>query len=247
MFNSHKSDKEIPPQQSPLLDQGHIAHSKTDKLGLYPSERDVPGLESRRYLWTARAFAVGLFLSLSLNAVLGFAIMTLTPLLRVEPMLLTFKDKSEQIVRIEPFDKDTQGYEVMTEMLVRDYVLARHEIVLDESELKRRWGGQGILAFRSSAEEYQRFVKETAVHLDEIRQKKLVRAVTIHRASKIAEGYWQVEFSTRDMLANNKVADMNWVASMTIENRPAKVRYEDRFMNPLGFQVTAYSVTSRLS
>lgn len=112
-----------------------------DRLGAYPAERDVPALEGRRYLWIARAFAIGMFLSLCLNVVLGVAIGTLSPLVRVEPMLLTFKDRSEQIVKIEPFERGTSGFELMTEALVRDYVLSRHEIVLDESEMRRRWGG----------------------------------------------------------------------------------------------------------
>ena len=108
------------------------AGAPMDRLGAYPSERDVPALEGRRYLWIARAFAIGMFLSLCLNVVLGIAINALSPLIRVEPMLVTFKDHSEQLVKIEPFERGTSGFELMTESLVRDYVLSRHEIVLDE-------------------------------------------------------------------------------------------------------------------
>lgn len=216
-----------------------------DRLGIYPAERDVPALEGRRYLWTARAFAIGMFLSLCLNVALASAVAGLSPLVRVEPMLLTFKDKSEQIVKIEPFTKGTNGFELMTEMLVRDYVLSRHEIALDEGEMRRRWGGRGIVAHRSDPEEYRRFVAETAPKYEEIRQKRLTRTVTIHRVSKIAEGYWQVEFSTADMDGSRKIAEGLWVASMTITYAPRDVRWEDRYMNPLGFLVTAYSVAAR--
>src|ERR1700678_1220343 len=87
-----------------------------DRLGIYPAERDVPALEGRRYLWIARAFAIGMFLSLCLNLVLATAIGGLAPLVRVEPMLVTFKDRSDQIVKIEPFERGTRGFELMTEM-----------------------------------------------------------------------------------------------------------------------------------
>jgi type IV secretion system protein VirB8 len=216
-----------------------------DRLGLYPAERDVPPLEGRRYLWIARAFAIGMFLSLCLNVVLGMAIRSLAPLVRVEPMLLTFKDRSEQIVKIEPFQRGTQGFELMTEMLVRDYVLSRHEVLLDENEMRRRWGGRGIVAFRSSPEEYARFVAETSPRFEALRQARLVRTVSVHRVSKIADGYWQVAFTTHDMAEGaGKIGDERWVASLTVAYVPREVNWEDRYMNPLGFIVTDYAVVA---
>jgi type IV secretory pathway component VirB8 len=188
-----------------------------------------------------------MFLSLCVNGALGFAIAGLSPLVRVEPMLLSFKDKNEQIVKVEPFSRETKGFELMTEMLVRDYVLSRHEIVLDEDEMKRRWGGGGIVAHRSDAEEYRRFVTEMSQKYEEIRQKRLVRTVVVHRVSRIAEGYWQVEFSTDDYdAAHRNIAEAIWVASMTTAYVPREINWEDRYMNPLGFIVTAYSVTAKL-
>ncbi len=217
-----------------------------DRLGVYPAECDVPALEGRRYLWTARAFAIALFLSLCLNVVLGFAVVSLTPLVRVEPMLLSFRDKSDQLVKVEPFSKGTRGFELMTEMLVRDYVLSRHEIVLDEGEMRRRWGGEGLVAHRSDPEEYRRFTAEMAPRYEEIRQKRLVRTVAVHRVSKIAEGYWQVEFSTSDYGQNSQsIGETVWVASLTTAYVPREISWEDRYMNPLGFIVTAYSVTAK--
>ena len=216
-----------------------------DKLGLYPAERDVPALEGRRYLWIARAFAIGMFLSLCLNVVLGMAIGGLAPLVRVEPMLLTIKDRSEQIVRVEPFQRGTSGFELMTESLVRDYVLSRHEILLDEAEMRRRWGGHGLVAYRSTPEEYDRFVADTAPRFDSLRQARLVRTVAIHRVSKIADGFWQVSFSTSDLTdANRKSNEERWVASLSVSYTPRQINWEDRYMNPLGFIVTDYSVVA---
>lgn len=216
-----------------------------DRLGIYPSERDVKPLEGRRYLWIARAFAIGLFLSLCLNIVLGFAIFSLSPLVRVEPMLLTFKDRSEQIVKLEPFQRGSNGFEVMTEMLVRDYVLSRHEILLDEPEMKRRWGGKGLVAFRSTPEEYARFVAETAPRFEALRQARLMRHVVIHRVSKIADGFWQVAFSTEDSKeGQGKLAEDHWVASLSVTYLPREVNWEDRYLNPLGFIVSDYGVVA---
>jgi type IV secretion system protein VirB8 len=222
-----------------------LAADSMDRLGAYPAEKDVPVLEGRRYLWIARAFAIGMFLSLCLNVVLGVAIGTLSPLVRVEPMLLTLKDRSEQIVKVEPFERGTSGFELMTESLVRDYVLSRQEIVLDEAEMRRRWGGRGIVAYRSSDDEYARFVAETAPKYEELRQMRLMRTVAMRRVSKIADGYWQAEFVTQDFTGGVKlVAEKQWVASLTVGYVPREVSWEDRYMNPLGFMVTEYSVAA---
>jgi type IV secretory pathway component VirB8 len=133
----------------------------------------------------------------------------------------------------------------MTEMLVRDYVLSRHEIALDEAEMRRRWGGQGLVAHRSDPEEYRRFVAETAPKFDAIHQQRLVRNVIVHRVSKIADGYWQVEFSTNDFQNGVEIMEESWVASLTVAFVPTEVNWEDRYMNPLGFIVTGYSVVPR--
>jgi type IV secretory pathway component VirB8 len=216
-----------------------------DRLGPYPADRDVPALEGRRYLWIARAFAIGLFLSLCLNLLLGLAINSLSPLVRVEPMLLTFKERSEQIVKIEPFQRGSSGFELMTEMLVRDYVLARHEIMLDEGEMRRRWGGRGLVAYRSTPEEYARFVAETAPKFAAIHQARLIRSVAIHRVSKIAEGYWQVAFSSFDQSdGGHGGGEERWVASLTVTYLRREVNWEDRYMNPLGFVVSNYAVVA---
>jgi type IV secretion system protein VirB8 len=117
--------------------------------------------------------------------------------------------------------------------------------VLDEAELRRRWGGRGIVAHRSSPEEYSRFVSETAPKYDDIRQKRLMRTVAVHRVSKIADGYWQVEFVTQDFVGGTaKVGEQRWVASLTVSYVPREVSWEDRYMNPLGFIVTGYSVAA---
>jgi len=217
-----------------------------DRLGPFPMERDVPALEGRRYLWTARAFAIGMFLSLCLNGALGFALASLSPLVRVEPMLLSFKDKSEQLVQVEPFTKGTRGFELMTEMMVRDYVLAREEVLLDEKEMRRRWGGGGVVAHRTSPEEYRRFIAESAEKYDELRKRRLARSVIVHRVSKIAEGYWQVEFSVNNIDSfNNRISDETWVASLNSSYLPMAVNFEDRYMNPLGFIVSSYSISQR--
>lgn len=74
---------------------------------------------------------------------------------------------------------------------------------------------------------------------------RLMRTVSVRRVSKIADGYWQVEFVTQDFAGGVKlVAEKKWVASLTVGYAPREVSWEDRYMNPLGFIVTDYSVAA---
>lgn len=41
------------------------------------------------------------------------------------------------------------------------------------------------------------------------------------------------------------ITTQEWVATMTIDYQPTTITYDDRLLNPLGFVVTDYSVTSR--
>jgi type IV secretory pathway component VirB8 len=89
-------------------------------------------------------------------------------------------------------------------------------------------------------------VTETAPKYEELRQMRLMRTVAVRRVSRIADGYWQVEFVTQDFTGGVKlVAEKQWVASLTIGYVPREVSWEDRYMNPLGFIVTDYSVAAK--
>ena len=61
----------------------------------------VSNVGEKRYLWTARAFAVITAISLCCNIILILAISQVIPLHRIEPFLLTFQNKEEQVYNIQ--------------------------------------------------------------------------------------------------------------------------------------------------
>ena len=65
----------------------------------------VANVAEKRYLWTARAFAIITAISLCCNLVLLLAIAQVIPLYRVEPFLLTFQNKEEQVYNIQPVNR----------------------------------------------------------------------------------------------------------------------------------------------
>ena len=84
------------------LISGENLNSTPQAVARRPRSEDafVANNNEKRYLWTARAFAIITVVSLCCNVVLLLAIAQVIPLFRVEPYLLSFQNKEEQIYNI---------------------------------------------------------------------------------------------------------------------------------------------------
>ncbi len=204
----------------------------------------VVNASEKRYLWTARAFAVIVAISLCCNLVLILAISQLVPLYRVEPFLLTFENKQEQVYDIVPL-RNMEDQKAITEVFVREYVLLRSAFVSDVQEMESRWMPGSMLQEMSSSAVYQSFVDKTAKRaLDIIKNKGLTRVVRIMTVNELGRGLWQVEYETRDMYPDSTAPQIDyWTASLRIAYRKKTVKYGERLNNPIGFTVIGYSLS----
>ena len=114
----------------------------------------VANVGEKRYLWTARAFAIITAISLCCNIVLILAIMQVLPLYRVEPFLLTFQNKEEQVYNIQPIKGRMEDQKAITEVFVRQYVLLRSSFDRDVQEMEARWMPGGPVQEMSSSAVY---------------------------------------------------------------------------------------------
>ena len=195
-------------------------------------------------MWTARAFAIITAVSICCNILLLLAISQVIPLYRVEPFLLTFQDRDEQVYNIQ----QVQGLEdekAITEVFVREYVLLRSSFDRDIPEMEARWMPGGLVQEMSSQVVYDDFLKNTAQRaLEIIKTRNLQRNVRILTVNELGRGLWQVEYETQDMYPDSPQPDINyWTASMRIAYRAKTVRYGERLKNPIGFTVVQYSLT----
>lgn len=217
-----------------------------DTLEAYPTRVQVTALPERRYLWTARAFAIMASVSLCLNIVLVLALFQLIPLKQVQPFFVTFASKSDQIVQIEPIEMSLSAEEAMTERLVREYVVQRNTIVPNESEMVRRWGSQGPIRWMSDPAEYAKFTQQAEPALSRITTDGLSREAEILAVSKLSDTLWQVEFETIDMTPEiDEPVIQTWQATLQIGFSRARVKYDDRLNNPLGFVVRSYNLARK--
>lgn len=209
------------------------------------SELFVANVGEKRYLWTARAFAVITALSICCNLVLIMAIFQVLPLYRVEPFLLTFQNRSEQVYNIQPIREGMRNQKAITEVFVRQYVLMRSSFSRDIPEMEARWMPGGPIQEMSTPNIYQDFLNNTAKKaLNIIKTRGLSREVKILSVNELTNGIWQVEYETRDMYPDSAKPEVNyWTASLNVGYRKKTVKYGDRLKNPVGFTVNKYSLT----
>ncbi|MBQ9732368.1 MAG: type IV secretion system protein [Alphaproteobacteria bacterium] len=209
------------------------------------SDLFVANAGEKRYLWTARAFAIITALSICCNIVLILAIFQVMPLYRVEPFLLTFQNRSEQVYHIRPIVGSLRSQKAITEVFVREYVLLRSTFSRDIPEMESRWGTDGPIKEMSSPRIYDDFVRNTAKKaLDIIKSRGLTRDVKILSVNELANGIWQVEYETRDMYPESVRPEVNyWTAAISVRYRRKVVKFGDRLKNPVGFTVDKYSLT----
>lgn len=205
----------------------------------------VANVGEKRYLWTARAFAIITAISLCCNIVLILAIMQVLPLYRVEPFLLTFQNKEEQVYNIQPIKGRMEDQKAITEAFVRQYVLLRSSFDRDVQEMEARWMPGGPVQEMSSSAVYTEFLEKTAQKaLDLIRARSLQRNVRILTVNELGRDLWQVEYETQDMYPDSPAPEVNyWTASLRIAYNRKSVKYGERLKNPVGFTVVRYSLT----
>lgn len=205
----------------------------------------VANVGEKRYLWTARAFAIITAISLCCNIVLILAIMQVLPLYRVEPFLLTFQNKEEQVYNIQPIKVRMEDQKAITEVFVRQYVLLRSSFDRNVQEMEARWMPGGPVQEMSSSAVYTEFLEKTAKKaLDLIRVRSLQRNVRILTVNELGRGLWQVEYETQDMYPDSPAPEVNyWTASLRIAYNRKSVKYGERLKNPVGFTVVRYSLT----
>ena len=204
----------------------------------------VGNVGEKRYLWTARAFAIITAISLCCNIILILAISQVIPLYRIEPFLLTFQNKEDQVYNIQ-LVQGLEDEKAITEVFVREYVLLRSSFDRDIPEMESRWMPGGQVQEMSSQTVYEDFIRNTANRaLELIRTRNLQRTVRILTVNELGRGLWQVEYETRDMYPDSPKPEVNyWTASLRIAYVNKTVKYDERLKNPVGFTVTRYSLT----
>ncbi len=217
-----------------------------DKLGAYPERLHVAALPERRYLWTTRILVILSAVSICISIMLSFICYVLAPQRSSIPQLITFDPKFNNLAFIQSDKTSTLAADLLTEMLVAEYVTLRHTVVNDIDEMNRRWGEFSKLYWYSSKDVYAPFQANTVKTLAISMSTGLTRDVEIKWVNQKAQGLWQIEFYTYDMKPEFNEPDINiWRALMRVGfagSLPFRNK-EDVSMNPTNFNVANYSLS----
>lgn len=221
---------------------------KDPKVGKYLTEHDLPSNGAVREGLTNKVLVMGCGLLASIAILEGIAITMMLPGYKVVPVFVTFSDKADQVVRIEPPSGRLQSIDILAEQYVRDYIVMRHTITTDKAETIDRWGTRVRLMSTETA--YSRFLEETRPIYEEMEKGNFTRTIKVNSVLKTQPGFYQVEFESFDRKQGQGLADTEdtrnvWIAQLRIGYIPRNVSYQQRNLNPFGFTVFEYSVARK--
>lgn len=200
------------------------AHDKQDMLR-----------KSRRTAWLIAAGAAAI-------AVLeALALIVLMPLKTVEPYTLLVDRHTGFVQALQPLDpQQISGDAALTQSFLVQYVIARESFDIDALEANYRrvalWSGEtarsGYLALMQASNPNSPLARYPRSSVIETRVKSV---------SPVGRNVALVRFDTVRRDAGGQVQPpQSWVAMIRYRYSGEPMRLEDRFVNPLGFEVLRY-------
>ncbi len=180
----------------------------------------------------------------------------------IRPFFIKAYDKSEQVYRIEPLEKNIKAMELGKERFALEYVMKREAIDLQiDSE---RWSTLALMHSDELNRQFFSLMREDNKDspLREFRQRGIQRKVQIITTSSlapIAVDTYQVEWVGKDISVrmedredlhlNGKVnlaRVQRFVSTITVEiEQNPKVAHDDRLINPFNIKVINYRVDKK--
>lgn len=210
---------------------------------------NVQTLREKRMTMALRSVSFGLFGSILLNLVLGFVIVGLFPLKEVRPFLVQLADEGRIAAAINPIQDVFDAKDILTEKLVREYVVSRLEVVRSDEVLRARWGAKGMIGLMSATDEYDRFVDEVEAKVNAIRELNgEVRAEIVNVTPiKIGSTYVVDARVTTFNERNRQLGEPIEIAvTLDIDFLPLTgLTYEQLLINPTGFTVLNFLISEK--
>lgn len=218
------------------------------KDGSYIAKHDLPSNAPIRDGITNKVLVIGCGFLAAIAILEGIAITMMIPGYKVVPVFVTFSDKADQVVRIEPPSGRLQTIDILAEQFVRDYVVMRHTITTDKAETIDRWGSR--VRLMSTETTYSKFLEETKPIYDEMEKGNFTRTIKVNSVLRTQPGFYQVELESFDRKQGQGLADTEdtrtqWIVQMRVGYIPKNVSYQQRNLNPFGFTVFEYSVARK--
>ncbi|MPR09530.1 VirB8/TrbF family protein [Microvirga tunisiensis] len=232
----------VPPEPRPVRSR------EPDEIGTYPAKVDVFSNRAKRVYRNLRIEYIIIGVLLITNLVQANLLSEMFPLYRVVPFFVTFSDKAEQVVRIDPPSGNLRSLDILTENNVREYIKLRNTISQDDVSNFNRWSGK-VKEFSEDGV-FQAFLDEIKPVHDAAMKGQFTRNIVIDAVQAVQANFYRVEFTAYDRKIGSGLTDTvesrkTFIAELRVANQPRRITYSKRFDNPLGFTVLAYAVVPK--
>ena len=148
---------------------------------------------------------------------------------------------SDSFVSVEALNSNVSDVDLITEALIRDFIVNRYSIIPDVDEMVRRFSFGGPIHRYLSPEMYKPYAKQKEVkkYMRDTMEGATPVDVEIRKVSRIGKD-WKVEFDTRFSRGRGTVEIKSFVASLTVVFAPSRVSFNPKALNPLGIMITRY-------
>jgi len=235
-------------KKNPASDLPETVEAATSGSAGYPGDVRVTALRERRLLMALRGISLGMIISVVLNTVLAFIIVSMLPLKEIRPFLVQIAEEGTLVAAVRPIQDTFDAKDLLTEKLVREYVVNRHEILRSNTVMTQRWSPSGYLGTTTLNDEYRRFRGNAAELIDQIRDRDGQRRATITAVNTITAGrVYLVEFTSTFYDQSDQILEQkNYTATIEVGFRPlTNMTREQMMINPTGFTVISYSLAEK--
>jgi len=213
-----------------------------EALDAYYVEADSWGRSREEALRASRMTAWRVAAAAAIVAVLlALALIVLMPLKTVEPYTLLVDRQTGFVQALRPLDPEQiAGDRALTQSFLVQYVIARESLDVDSLQEDYR-----KVALWSAERARSEYISGVQISNPESALARLPRSSVIETrvksVSPVGRNVAMVRFETRRRDAGGQVGPAAaWVAMIRYRYSGEPMRIEDRFINPLGFEVLRY-------
>lgn len=207
-----------------------------EQAGSWGEDRHAALRRSRTVAWAVASMAALIAL------VEAFALYQLTPLKTVEPYTILVDKQTGYVQALKPLQaSEVQANTALTQSFLVQYVLARESFDIDTLQTNYK-----KVALSSAETARTQYVAGMQASNPDSMLARLPRSTVVEARVKsvtpMAGNAALVRFDTVQKDGNGRVhAAQPWIATIRYRYSNGPMSIEDRFVNPLGFQVVRYT------
>jgi type IV secretory pathway component VirB8 len=175
------------------------------------------------------------------------------PLERTQVFLLGSRPAAEQVISIKKFDVNAQNLEVFKENFIKEYIVARNQIIPSNSIMRRKWraDAEGIVFSYSDVDVYSEFMKTDFWHAIMIgkyepltfRCDVLFDKIVPRKLGGDTETFAVIFRYVCGDESTGQTASKDFTIAVSVGFRKS-VNWNERLDNPLGLKVVGYEPES---